>query len=384
MEVTQWRYYLGTGDTYKEYSFQNTSESKSYAFCLTPQTKTLHMTSTDFRYSASGYPQRIYTRSADLTNSTTNQLLYLLSDADGSYFTLIVQNAYGSPIAGVTIVVERQFTGVWTEIGRDDTDTSGSSTFWVNPDYDHKFTLSKSGYVTQELTIRPTSTSQTVVFGSTNTSAAEYTSSIKGISYSISPNRYTTLNKSQTYEFQFNVTANQSNLVSYLFNITDFNGNLLGSDGGSVAVGSQNSITLNTGTNKSFNVYYFIDVGTGVQQIDFNRYVILTVNASDGSLVDAVGNEDIDNKSIEDQFAYFFWFWFILFILLAAFTKFTSADLMQPGTILVFVGVIILVLSIMNFFTVSFSPYDYINQYGLFLLYFMWLAGFIMNQMSRS
>lgn len=383
MEVTNWRYYLGDGSVYKELTFQNTTENPSYAFCFSPVDKSFSSTETSFRYSASGYPQRIHTRASDLSNTTTNQLLYLLATADGQYTTIRAQNAYGTPIQDVAIIVERQFTGVWTTIGQDITDSAGSSTFWVNPDYDHQFTLSKIGLTTQLLTFRPTLSEYTVVFGGANVSDNEYVSNIKGVDYTINPTT-STLNQSTSYTFEFNTEANQSNLVSYLFNITNDGGTLLGSTSGTTSSGGALSLVLNTGTNKTFFANYYLDVGDGLSKVDARQYKVVSYDPSNMSLFKVIRDKNIDNDNLDEQFAYFFWFFFILFMLIATLTKFTGADIVQPGTVLILIALGTFTLSLGNFFTITFTTNDFINQFGICAATWMIIGGYIMGQLNKS
>jgi hypothetical protein len=386
MEVINWKYWVSNISNYKEVTLQETSEKPSQGFCFRDLfDKTINLTKTQFRYSATGYPQRIWSTGADLTNTTTNQLLYLLATADGQYTTITTQSSFGTPIEDVNIIVERQFSGIWTTIGDEDTDSSGSSTFWLNPDYDHRFTLSKSGYATQILTFRPTQTSYNIVMsGSQNVTELEYVPIGEGVSYAVAPSFLTILNQSTSYTFEFSVTANRSNLRLYLFNITDFDGNLLGSANGTTATGGDLSITLNTLVNKSFITRYFIETTGNVSgQVLKNEYKILNVNPSNFSLAKGFQNININNEDTDKQFGYFFYFFFILFMLVAGVTKLTGAEVSQPGTAQIVVASSVVVLSILNFFTISFSDNDFINQFGIAAACVLFIAGRIIGGRTR-
>lgn len=384
MEFTNLRYWIGSGNLYKELTFQNTSENPSYGFCFSAQSKTLSMTATEFRYSSDGFPQRIHTRISDLTNSTTTQILYLLANADGQYTTIITQSVFGTPIQDIAIVVERQFSGTYTTIGEDITDSSGASTFWLNPDYDHRFTLSGAGYATQVLIFRPTLSQYIINMGSgLNATDLEYVSISDGISYAISPSPMTTLNQSTSYTFQFNVESSRSNLVSYKVNFTDFDGNFLGNASGSFAAGSDLSLVLNTGTNKSIIAYYFVDTGSGLGLIFKNDYKIIDVDPSDLSLSKTIGYFNINNENLEQQYGYFFFFFFIFTMLIASVTHFTNVEISQPGSSMAVVGMVTFVLSLLGFFTINFTTNDLINQFGIALPLFFIIGGFVLGRFNR-
>ena len=121
-DLATWNYWLGGGSVSKSLLFTNTTENPSYAFCLNTN-QTLHNNLT-FQYASTGYPQRVHVRASDLTNVTTNQVLYLLSSTDGIYSSIQVVDAAGASISGVIVQVERQFSGVWTLIGQDISDSA--------------------------------------------------------------------------------------------------------------------------------------------------------------------------------------------------------------------------------------------------------------------
>ena len=120
-----------------------------------------------------------------------------------------------------------------------------------------------------------------------------------------------------------------------------------------------------------------------------NTYTILGVNASDSSFAKVIQSLSVNTKSIEEQFGYFFWFWFIMFMLFAALTKFTGADIVQPGTVLILVSILMLGLSIMNFFTIDFvyptgDTNPFINQYGLAMVSLLMMIGYVFGQFNKT
>ena len=139
------------------------------------------------QYSSTGYPQRKYDDNTDLTSTITHKTLYLLSSSDGIYSTIQVIDENGNIITGVEVEIERQFSGAWTIIGKESSDSAGTVTFWVNPDYSHRFTFTKSGCVTSTQTIRPTQTTYTASMNCGGSSNVIYASTIDGIKWFKTP-----------------------------------------------------------------------------------------------------------------------------------------------------------------------------------------------------
>ncbi|GAG85298.1 unnamed protein product, partial [marine sediment metagenome] len=130
-DLTDFDYWLSGGTVTQSYIVTNSTENPSYAFCFVPADRDVIVDLT-FKYSSTGYPLRTSQyNDQTLTNATTNQVLYLLGTADGIYSTIQTTTSLGSPISGVTVVVERQFSGVWTIVEQGVSGTDGASTFWI-------------------------------------------------------------------------------------------------------------------------------------------------------------------------------------------------------------------------------------------------------------
>lgn len=382
-EFTNLKYFIGDSSVYKEVSYDNNTENPSYALCMSPPDRTLNTEATVFDYSASGYPQRSHTRASDLSNNTINQLLYLLKTADGRQVSFITQTLYATPVTDVIVLAERKFSGVFTTIGQGTTDSSGAVTFFLNFDKDHRFTFTKAGFAPVTLNLRPTASSYSVIMGSTNATAEIYNSVQLGIKFSTSP-LHNILNQSTTYNFGFNTSANQSNLVSTHMNITNFEGDLLGSSTSLTASGGNLLISLDTGLNKSFNTFYFVDIGDGITQINKRSYVIIPSLNANNTFIDGVRDFNIDSKTVEEQWNYYFWFFFILTSLLAGFTKFTNAELSQSSITLPILIMTLFALSLANFFTINFTDNPMLNQWGVFIVVFLFLSSKIVGEFNKA
>ncbi len=185
IDASTWVYWLGAGSVTKSLLFSNSTENPYYAFCLNGTNETLHNTRS-IQYAAAGYPQRKYDASDDLTNITTNKLLWLLSSSDGIYSTIQVVDTQGDKVSGVDVTVERQFSGVWTIIGQEVTDDAGAVTFWLNPDYNHRFTFVSDDCVGTSVTIRPTQTQYTQQLQCDGT-GEDFVSQLEGLKYFRTP-----------------------------------------------------------------------------------------------------------------------------------------------------------------------------------------------------
>ena len=261
MDTSTWVYYLGDGTDTKTLIFSNTSLNDNYAFCLSPGNRTLHNTR-NIQYASTGYPQRKYDASSDLTNVTTNKTLYLLSSTDGIYSTIQVVDQDGDKVSGAEVTVERQFSGIWTIIGQETTDDAGLVTFWLNPDYDHRFTFVDDDCTGLTVTIRPTQTQYTQQL-QCGVSDAIYVSQIEGIKYARRPG--TGIIQPGTYNFSFQIVSSKENLVNVSMQLVNSsNGVVLNSTYSSCTPGGCTIYVMHVITGgDDIKGKYYIDIGNG-------------------------------------------------------------------------------------------------------------------------
>ena len=265
IDTSTWIYYLGNGTITKSLLFSNTTVNDNYAFCLSASNYTLHNTRS-IQYASPGYPQRKYDAVSDLTNDTTNQVLYLLSSTDGIYTSIQVLDSQSNQLLGVGVTTERQFLGVWTIIGQEITDSSGSVTFWGNPDYDHRFTFVKTGCTGTTVTIRPTQTQYTQQLACGVTS--DYTSTIEGLKYSRSPTGG--ILQAGVYNFTYYLVSSKANIINasfYLVNATDQTV-LNSSVSACTPSGCLLYFTYNVTQGENLKGRYYVDVGNGSMLIE--------------------------------------------------------------------------------------------------------------------
>lgn len=385
VDTSTWTYWMDDDAVTKELVYANATPHDTHAFCFVPPYRNVIVDLVK-QFAASGYPQRRFAvDNSILTNGTSATTLYLLATADGIYSSYQVQDTAGSPIDAVTVTVERQFTGVWTTVNQDNTGSDGIVTFWVNPDYDHRFTFSKSGYDTTILTIRPTQSIYTVVMGgSVAASNVTYTSYMEGIDYTINP-RPGFIDRNTTYTFEFNITASSGNLVYYSMNLTNGT-DLLASVFGTTATGSNLSIVTSTGYNKTIYGEYYIDIGNGIYLIDPSVWSIRTINAGNYSMKNFWENlrDDYIATDIDSHYTMLFFFFFVFFLLVAAFTRFSQVEMTNPAITLIPISCIIIIASVAGFFTIDFAPSTFINKFGIALVYCFFTFGIILSKWRTS
>lgn len=393
-DLASWNYWLGSGSVSKSYLFTNTTENPSYAFCALPN-QTFHNNLT-FQYASSSYPQRIHVRGSDLTNVTTNQVLYLLSSTDGIYATIQTTDIVGTTIIGVSITVERQFSGVWTQIGEEDTDSSGLVTFWVNPDYSHRFTFVKAGYSVITTTLRPTQTTYTQIMSSG--ASAIYSGNLEGMKWTFSPSGG--IKPVNVTTFYWNITADLDNIVSCRFELVNSTRGVLNSTITGCGSGGGNlSLSYNLTENLKLWGRGYIDLGGGLFLVDGDAYWIgHDTNVSSTETLkyffENLKNLNEFGEGVEQEFSKIVFFFLILVILLGFLTFTTGWDMQNPGAIIMLLYPIILFSSITGWFTfeglikpsilISATGAAYLDQYMFAFITGLFTFGFILNYWSRN
>jgi len=249
-------YYLGDGSVYNTLSYYNISNNYQYPFCFTPNTRTVLVNGTDLTYQQYPYyPQRNSDTNWVLTSSVTNTTYNLLSTSYGLYVTFQVINQLYSPIQNVLVNAEKNVIGVYSLVDSGYTDSAGGVTFWLDPNYQHRFNFTKTGYQDYSTTLTPTQSSYTITLG---TSANESINYYSGIIIKIGPTN-TVLTNNTIYTFYFNITSSVNTLSSYGFTLAFSNGTSLTTVTGTTGTGS--NLTLNVNVSNSTNMtmtYYWV------------------------------------------------------------------------------------------------------------------------------
>lgn len=393
----EFNYWLGDGSYYKNLNFLNSSLNDYYEFCAAPNS-TFHNNIT-VQYASTGYPQRRKFSSADLTNTTTSTLLYLLAAADGIYSVYQVQDSNGNAITGVSVSAERQISGVWYTLETGTTDSAGAVTFWLNPNYDHRLTFIKSGYSTVTVTIRPSSTTYTVVM-STGAGGATYNSTLAdGVTwrYGVIP-QASILSRNTTYTFWFWVNSTSLNLIAYKMELLNNTGGVITTTVGTSASGSNITSAINIMQNQSIRGRFSIDSGSGYYIVDADAFwpsFGYTIPPR-GTVWSFIKNLNRINVFGEDegrkQYSMALLFFILLFIVLGAISYSTGWDFATAGGAIMLLFPIVIIASMAGFFNITYIPQgagdlaapQFLQKYTVAIITGLLSLGYIFNKIAEG
>lgn len=380
IDTSTWEYWVGDGTYTKSLVYSNLTEYSYYTFCLNASNTTLHNTRS-VQYASAGYPQRKYVASSDLTNSSLNKTLYLLSSADGIYTTIQVIDEAINILSGVDITIERQFSGVWTIIGQETTDEAGSATFWVNPDYDHRFTFVKDGCAGTTIIIRPTQTqyTQQLICGATATATA----TIEGIKYARGPS--TGMIDSGLTNFSYYIYSSKGNIAGASFMIMNSSNStsLLNSTSSACAPGGCTLYFFyNVPLGADIKGRYYVDLGNGsiLLEGDARWWSINISTAGKGGIGTLVQDmiyifqewgTDERGKDFNRLVTMFFLMCLVMSVMNL---KFGNDDTMNPGAYMVVMTIFIWICSLIG----NGSP-TWEASHGLFYFSNLTSSGWINN-----
>lgn len=396
-DLATWGYAVGTSTTYKSYIFTNSTLNPSYAYCFYPSDQSMSHTVT-YQYSSTGYPQRHYYQSGTLTNLTSNKVLYLLASGSGIYSSFQIINQAGAPISGAVVQASRQIGGVSTLVEQGTTDSSGLVTFWLNPNYDHSLTVTKTGYATQTLTIRPTQSIYTIVMGGGAVSNGTYSEPIQGIKYTKTPASGILVPGS--YDFTFNITASKANMISCKLELVNSSGSIV--DSGITACIDHGYISVVHAFVEGDNIYgrYYVDIGSGYIKLegDANWKFIPTGNQSHYSIKDLLkylSEPDVLTTSETERRQFEFTkliAFFVLFAIVAGYMNNKSGfDSANPGIFLFLMPLVIALMSLSGgltgngfFYIEGATGFHFLDNYLLAFLTFLVAAGMYLATIRRE
>lgn len=250
---SSWTFWLSSASTNKTYSYSNTPQNFSYAFCGVPTDRTIYAKPL-ITYSNSESPQRSYNpNTLSLTSTVTNQVLYLLPTNNGIYVTFQVVNTAEESLTGVLINITNS-NGLSLP---STTDASGTATFFLDPLTSHVITASKTGYFTFSETIIPTQNSYTINLGTGSLTGITTEDYGQGVTLKITPT-LNYLNNNTIYNFTFNVTSTYWNIDQFGFVLKDRNQNVLKIVSSTDNGGMVNTTLDTAGNSTIFMNYYYI------------------------------------------------------------------------------------------------------------------------------
>ncbi|HEY9703376.1 MAG TPA: LamG-like jellyroll fold domain-containing protein [Allocoleopsis sp.] len=396
ISASTWTYYLGNGTTTKSLTYSNLTSSTNYSFAFSPAWATMHHSS-DISYYANGYPiRRLIDYDDDLTNSTTNKILYLLSSATGIYSSFQVTNTIGNSLPDVEVVIERQINSVWTIIETANTDSSGLVTFWVDPNSDYRVSASKIGYQTSTATVRPTQTLYTIVLSSASSNAS-FTSNLEGITWLFRPS-VGQIVANRSINFNVTIQAAKSNLVTCMFRLANQTTNISTTTAGCAAGGGTLSITYTPQRNEKLKGILSVNVGGGFIQLDSDAYWVSYTNFTEVGTIKGIlismSNLNEFGEGVEQEFSKIVFFFISFSLVVGIITFFTGYDFANPGAATIFLYIVILLASLAGWFqfenlvgTSVFAPdsetQTFLNKYSYLIIISMFFVGFMANNWRK-
>lgn len=259
---SSWSFWLGDGSYAKTVSLTNSTEFPSHAICSFPSDRTLN-TQVNLTYNNAESQQRAYSSSPILSNSTTSQVLYLLSTGFGLYSQFQTVDTVGNPISLVNAAITRVIGSSTVSVTSGLTDSSGLVVFFLDPDATYTGTFTKSGYSSNIFSFVPVTDTRYVTMGTGTTISGSNISS--GTDYEIYPLN-STLTNDTSYTFAFNVTST-SGIEFISMNITNSSGFQYAYQSNS-GTGYISSV-LDTGSNTTF--YGKFEMRTSEENLTFTR-----------------------------------------------------------------------------------------------------------------
>ncbi|MFI5405058.1 MAG: LamG-like jellyroll fold domain-containing protein [Nitrososphaerales archaeon] len=410
-------YSAGSTTINKTLLFTNTTQQKSFAYCVNPSNATV-LASINYQYSATDYPQRTWTSDYILTNNTFNETLYLLNSADGIYVTFQTVNALGSIVEGVTVQAEREISGTPIIIAQGVTDSSGAVTFWLNPNFPHTITFTSATCSPTQFTITPTQTTYTTTLNCQGATTYD-TSPIPGIIFQKSPASGIIVNGSTTFAYSVFRTTTNVSIVKAKFELFYSNGTFIAdnetlvSSGLSFCGASQCNLTLvyNVRPGDDLKGKYYVDIGDGYVLLEgdahwvqirpnpdrttglkyalrdlrsiFSDWTSPTCSYSNDGLEGtncSIDQLDLQNKLEYSRIVFLFLAMAIVFAVLG---KFTGYDGANPGIFIYALGGLVVIGSLIGglsgeglFFYSNLTPFHFLNNYILAFTMMMVMGGY--------
>ena len=290
----------------------------------------------------------------------TTKILYLLDSTHGTTSSYQVISVGNQVIAGAHITVYRTISGNYTMITEGDTDSSGTISFFLNPNYQHTFTVSAPGFATQTQQITPSQSSYTFTLGTSTFPFYYNTTKTEGMSYTKWPP------SGIIYDGMYNFTYRTHSLSNNIYNCTmiieDNNGTILGTAVGcnslypAMGNGGQTSLMLNvTNLSKLRGVYYL--TSTNNTQIVFETdsyWILMPTNTKKywtsirSALNDTLSLPEWGDDPRTTDFSRIVFFFLAFAIVLGAVNFFTNYDTAYPGAIVIVTAFVVLLMSGIN------------------------------------
>ena len=379
-QTTNWKYWIGDGTVYKTLSYTNITAGYNVSFCLN-NNYTLY-TLGDIRYEDTEYPQRLWTESSTLTNDTTTRILYMLHEDDGIYSTIQIVDQQGDAVIGALVTVERQFNGIWTIVAQASSDSAGLVTFWVNPNYDHRFTFIKDGCIGATFTLRPTQATYTAQLNCQD-APTTYISPIDGLKYARFPAEG--IISPGLTNFSFQTLSSKGNLNQIKIAIVNATGYVLATNTTDCSTTTSDCmvwVQYLVQDGDDIKGIYYVDIGNGLFAIEADAHWV-NVDASPSGSLDiftfindlkyALNGWSTDDNTGDFNRLVFVFFFMCLFI--CVFNAYTGMDNANPGAFMIFLTAVVFIGSIANggtgqgfFYYNNLTNWTFFNNYILVMM----------------
>jgi hypothetical protein len=293
-------------------------------------------------------------------------------------------NGYGAAISGVGIVVEKQVGGSWIIISQDYTDDSGLVQFWLDPDYDYRFTASKSGYTTVSQTFRPTTDIRTITMGEPAPTVVVLDSHIM---YAFSPDG--ALNNNTKYNFTFRLNSSYFDITSCTLYIKNGSTIYKSSSSSFTARWCDITIEADTGKNKTLTseAVYIIN-GTAITKRQF--YSVNEVYTGQFSLKNFLDDMTAFGQAGFNDFSRMIIALIVIFAIVAASAQ--EYNVKNADFIIAVVWLLVIFFSYIGWFRISsvtFPPVrnmslGWLNQYIISVIISLFTAGYFVNQHNKG
>lgn len=245
-------------------------------------------------------------------NSSLNVSSYLLDYNDGHSVTFYVVSLYNADIQGALVTAEKLIGSNWVVVDSGQTDTSGSTTLFLDPTANTRVNFSVSGYASDSLYLTPSQSAYMETLSASGV-GANFTSIYRDLMFNILPYGKSITNSSTSFTFW--IQSYNGTIQWFSTRILYYNGTVLQSlINSSNATGGNITVTLNLASlnlslvksNESSIVYVedtFQENGYSPVVFNTSYYVSSTLTPANNSIM-GIANNIQNGKFPIDPFSF--------------------------------------------------------------------------------
>jgi len=269
ISASSFTFWLGDASVNKTTTFSTVSESANHTFCGTPAGRTINVIPTVNYDNAESEQREFSTVPLALTNTTTEQVLFLLPTNDGIFVTFQIINSGSQPISGALV----KFTRSGSDVSQSITGASGTTSVFLNPNFVYTIEVSATGFNTFSTTQAFPTSEFSVTLGLSSVVVDDFN---RGVTFDINPKSQVLINNT-FYLFNYTIQSSFFSLDSFGFVITNSSGTVLATNTSSIATGGTLFNNLSTGDHDFITMEYFWQINGSFN----NRTVSWAIRASD-------------------------------------------------------------------------------------------------------